>query len=141
MAENKTKQTDQSVQAFLESVEDKTKCEDSFKLVELMQEITGEEAKMWGDTMVGFGTYHYKYESGREGDSMLVGFSPRKDSLALYIARDFDEFDAMLNRLGKTKSGKGCLYVKKLSDIDMDTLSELVRRSVEHKRMTHSAGD
>jgi hypothetical protein len=100
MAENKTKQTDKSVTAFLESVENKTKREDSFKLVELMQEITGEEPKMWGDTMVGFGKYHYKYASGREGDALMVGFSPRKQNLALYILAGFDEEEGLLNRLG-----------------------------------------
>jgi hypothetical protein len=137
MAENKTKQTDKSVTAFLESVENKTKREDSFKLVELMQEITGEEPKMWGDTMVGFGKYHYKYASGREGDALMVGFSPRKQNLALYILAGFDEEEGLLNRLGKHSTGKSCLYVKKLSDIDMDVLREMVERSVKHMRETY----
>jgi hypothetical protein len=132
MAENKTKPTDKSVTEFLESVEDKTKREDSFKLVELMQEITGEEPKMWGPTMVGFGTYHYKYESGREGDAMRVGFSPRKANLVLYIIAGFAEEQGLLNKLGKHSTGKSCLYIKKLADVDMAVLREMVERSVKY---------
>ncbi|MBI5668131.1 MAG: DUF1801 domain-containing protein [Chloroflexi bacterium] len=137
MPENKTKATDKSVQAFLESVEDERKREDSFTLVKLMQEVTGEDARMWGDTMVGFGSYHYKYASGREGDSMLVGFSPRKANLTLYIMGGFDEDDPLLSQLGKYKTGKVCLYVKTLKDVDMNVLRQMVERSVKHMRETH----
>lgn len=137
MAENKTKATDQSVQAFLESVEDERKREDSFALLQLMQDVTGEEARMWGDTIVGFGSYHYKYASGREGDAMLAGFSPRKQALTLYIMAGFDEYDSLLDKLGKYKTGKACLYVKKLDDVDTDVLKKLVDRSVTHMRETN----
>lgn len=134
MAENKTKPTEASVQAFLESVEDERKRKDSFTLVKLMQEITGEEARMWGDTMVGFGNYHYKYASGREGDMMLVGFSPRKAALTLYIMSGLDEGDPLLNQLGKYKTGKACLYIKTLTDVDMTVLRQMVERSVSRLR-------
>lgn len=137
MAENKTKATDNSVQAFLAGVEDERKREDSFALLQLMEDVTGEEARMWGDTIVGFGSYHYKYASGREGDAMLAGFSPRKQALTLYIMAGFDEYDSLLDKLGKYKTGKACLYVKKLDDVDTDVLKELVERSVTHMRETN----
>lgn len=139
MAENKTKATDKSVRAFLESIEDDRKREDSFTLVKLLQEATGEEACMWGDSMVGFGTYHYKYASGREGDAMLVGFSPRKANLTLYIMSGFDADDPLLSKLGKYKTGKACLYVKTLQDVDMNVLKQMVDRSVKHMRETYSS--
>lgn len=137
MAENKTKATDNSVQAFLAGVEDERKREDSFALLQLMEDVTGEAARMWGDTIVGFGSYHYKYASGREGDAMLAGFSPRKQALTLYIMAGFDEYDALLEKLGKYKTGKACLYVKKLDDVDTAVLKELVERSVTHMRETN----
>jgi hypothetical protein len=137
MAENKTQATDASVQAFLEGVEDPRKREDSFALVQLMEEVTGEPARMWGSAIVGFGSYHYKYESGREGDTMLAGFSPRKDNLTLYIMSGFGEDDPLLSRLGKYKTGKSCLYVKSLKDVDMDVLRQMVERSVRHMRDTN----
>ncbi len=138
MAENKTKPTEASVQAFLETVTDERKREDSFTLVKLMQEVTGEEARMWGDTMVGFGNYHYKYASGREGDMMLVGFSPRKAALTLYIMSGLDDGDPLLTRLGKYKTGKACLYVKTLKDVDMTVLRQMVERSVSRLREQQS---
>ena len=137
MAENKTRLTDKSVRAFLESVENDRQREDSFALLQMMQEVTGEEPRMWGETMVGFGSYHYKYASGREGDSMLIGFSPRKQNLALYHMAGFDESQALLGKLGKHKTGSGCLYINKLTDVDMTVLKELVLRAVEHLRKTH----
>lgn len=137
MAENKTRETDKDVRAFLNTVENERKRKDSFTLLELMQDITGEAPRMWGDTMVGFGKYHYKYASGREGDAMLTGFSPRKQNLALYILGGFDEQDALLNQLGKYKTGKSCLYINKLDDVNMDVLKELVQRCVEHMRKTY----
>lgn len=137
MAENKTRTTDKSVQAFIDSVEDERKREDCLALVQLMQDVTGEEPRMWGDTMVGFGSYHYKYASGREGDMFLAGFSPRKQNLTLYIMAGFDEYQALLSRLGKYKTGKACLYVKSLRDVDMDVLKDMVERSVQHMRETN----
>lgn len=137
MAENKTKVTDVSVEAFLQEVEDEKKREDCFTLMKLMEEVTGEPAKMWGTAIVGFGEYHYKYDSGREGDFMLVGFSPRKANLTLYIVAGFDEYEPLLNKLGKFTTGKSCLYVKRLTDIDEGTLKEMVQRSVKHMRETN----
>lgn len=134
MAENKTKPTDQSVIAFLEKVEDETRRQDCFTLVELMKEATGEEARMWGDTIIGFGSYHYKYESGREGDFLVVGFSPRKQNLTLYIMGGFDLYETLLKKLGKHKTGKSCLYVNKLADVDPQVLRQLVTESVEYMR-------
>ncbi len=137
MAENKTKQNVQSAQAFLEAVEDPRRREDCLTLVQLMQEVTGEAPTMWGDTIVGFGKYHYKYASGREGDSPLVGFSPRKQNLTLYILAGFDEYEELLGKLGKHKTGKACLYLKSLQDVDLGVLREMVQRSVEHMRRTN----
>ena len=134
MAELKTKKTNQSVKEFLESVEDESKRQDSFEILKLMEKITGEKATMWGDSIVGFGSYHYKYTTGREGDWMLTGFSPRKQALTLYIMAGFDLYENLLNRLGKFKTGKSCLYIKRLEDIDMNVLTELVEKSVAHMR-------
>ncbi|MCB0009313.1 MAG: DUF1801 domain-containing protein, partial [Anaerolineales bacterium] len=111
MSENKTRPTDQKVMEFLNSVEHKTRRTDGLTLLKMMEEITGEDAVMWGSSIVGFGSYHYKYESGREGDMPLVGFSPRKQSMTLYIMPGFDEYEGMLAELGKHKIGKACLYV------------------------------
>ena len=136
MAENKTKANDASVEEFLNAVPDERKRADSFRLVQIMREETGEEPVMWGDAIVGFGSYHYKYASGREGDAPLIGFSPRKANLALYITSDFDRYGALMDRLGKFTTGKACLYVKRLSDVDEATLRELVRQSVVDMRAT-----
>lgn len=132
MAELKTKENDASVEAFLNSVPDEKKRQDSLAIMHLMQEVTGEAPKMWGDSIVGFGHYHYKYASGREGEWFLTGFSPRKQSLTLYIMSGFDEYDALLSKLGKHKTGKSCLYVNKLEDVDLATLRKLVQQSVTH---------
>ena len=137
MSEPKTIPTDQSVEAFLDGVEHEKKREDSYAILQLMREVTGEDPVMWGDSIVGFGSYHYKYASGREGDWMLTGFSPRKQNLTLYIMDGFDEYDALLDRLGKHKTGKSCLYINKLDDVDHDTLRELVKQSVAHMKETH----
>lgn len=137
MSENKTKPTEQSVLAFLERVEPAQKRADSFALLALMEEVTGEKPQMWGDTIVGFGTYHYTYASGRQGDSALTGFSPRKQTLVLYIMAGFDEYDALLGKLGKHKTGKACLYINTLKDVDLAVLRELVQRSYEHMRKTN----
>ena len=137
MAELKTKRNDQSVEDFLNSVEDKKKREDSFTILKLMKEVTGTEPHMWGGSIVGFGSYHYKYESGREGDWFLTGFSPRKQNLTLYIMSGFRRYDELMKKLGKYKTGKSCLYIKKLEDIDINILKELVAQSVDHVSKTH----
>lgn len=134
----KTVPTDASVTAFLEAVPDERKRADAFALLDLMREATGEEPRMWGPSIVGFGTYHYRYPSGREGDMFLAGFSPRKGALSLYIMAGFDEYEELMARLGKHSTGKACLYVKRLSDVDLPTLAEIVCRSAGHVRATNS---
>jgi hypothetical protein len=137
MAELKTTQNDKSVTAFLNGIADEKKRQDSFTILELMQQVTGLEPKMWGDSIVGFGTYHYKYASGRQGDSPLTGFSPRKQNLTLYIMPGFDQYEALLQDLGKYKTGKACLYINKITDIDLQVLKELVEQSFDHMRKTN----
>jgi hypothetical protein len=137
LADLKTQPNDRSVEDFLNRIEDKNKRLDSFKLLELMQSVTGEQPRMWGDTIVGFGSYHHRYASGREGDWFLTGFSPRKQSLTLYIMAGFDRYQSLMAGLGRFTTGKSCLYVKKLDDIDYDTLRELVRLSAEHVARTN----
>ncbi len=132
MAELKTKPNDGSVEAFLNSVENEKRRQDSFIILELMREVTGAEPKMWGSSIVGFGSYHYTYASGREGDWFLVGFAPRKQALTLYIMSGFEQYDVLMTDLGKYKTGKSCLYVKKIEDVDLETLRELVRQSMAH---------
>ncbi len=137
MAELKTQENDASVDDFLNRVEDDKKREASFKVKELLEEVTGEEARMWGDSIVGFGRYTYRYVSGREGEWMLTGFSPRKQNLTLYIMSGFEEYDDLMDNLGKHSTGKSCLYINKLEDIDMDVLRELVDKSVQHMKETN----
>lgn len=137
MAELKTQKNDASVTDFLNGVDEKRR-EDCFALVELMEEATGAEAKMWGASIVGFGSYHYKYASGKEGDWMLVGFSPRKQNLTLYIMSGFEEYDGLLAKLGKHSTGKSCLYIKRLADVDTDVLRQLVAASVAHMKATNA---
>lgn len=137
MAENKTRPTDQDVRDFLNGVEHKTRREDGLRLLEIMKEETGEDAVMWGSSIVGFGSYHYKYESGREGDMPLVGFSPRKQSMSVYILPGFEDYEEMLDELGKHKTGKSCLYVNKLADVDEDVLRRLIKESYEHMKATN----
>lgn len=132
MTELKTKKNIASVTKFLNSVTNEKKRADSFTVLGLMQEVTGEEPVMWGTSIVGFGSYHYKYASGREGDWALTGFSPRKQNLTLYIMPGFDKYDALMKKLGKYKTGKSCLYINKLEDIDMKILKRLIKLSVEH---------
>ncbi len=137
MAELKTKPNEQSVEGFLNSIADERKRRDSFTILELMKEVTKSEPKMWGPSIVGFGSYHYKYASGREGDWFLAGFSPRKQNITLYIMAGFEQYGALLSKLGKHKTGKACLYVNKLDDIDTNALKEMVRLSVEHVKKTN----
>lgn len=131
MTELKTKPNDLSVKTFLDSIADHQVRSDCYKLVELMQKITGQEAKMWGNTIVGFGSYHYKYASGREGDWMITGFAPRKQNLTVYIMEGFDRHKVELARLGPYTTGKSCLYIKKLEDINLSILKEIIKNSVE----------
>ena len=138
MAELKTKRNKGDVEAFLRGVPDEKKRRDSFAILDLMKQVTGAEPEMWGASIIGFGSYHYKYASGREGDWMLVGFSPRAQNLTLYIMSGFDEYNQLLGRLGKHSIGKSCLYIKKLEDVDMEVLKELVAKSVEHMSRTNS---
>lgn len=130
MAELKTKKTVASVDDFLAKVSPAKKREDAIALCELMKKVTKLEPKMWGSSMVGFGDYHYKYESGHEGDTFLVGFSPRKQNLTLYIMPGFDDYAELLSKLGKHKTGKGCLYINTLNDIDVPTLQALLKRTL-----------
>jgi len=132
-AELKTKVNNASVEGFLNSVKDEQTREDCFEILKMMKQVTKEEPKMWGSSIVGFGSYHYKGASGREGDWMLTGFSPRKQNLTLYLMHGFDEQKDLLKKLGKHKTSMGCLYIKKLDDVDKKVLKELVAGSV--KRM------
>jgi len=134
LAELKTKENEGDVNAFLNGVADERKRQDSFAILHLMHEVTQAEPKMWGDSIVGFGHYHYKYDSGREGDWFLTGFSPRKQNLTLYIMAGFDQYDALMARLGKYKTGKSCLYINKLADVDTAVLRELIAQSVAHMK-------
>lgn len=138
MAELKTQKTDASVVEFLEGVPDEKKRADSFAIMELMREVTGEEPAMWGPSIVGFGSYRYRYASGREGEWFLTGFSPRKRNLTLYIMAGFDDYDSLLADLGRYKTGKSCLYVNKLEDVDLSTLRQLIQQSVEHVASTNA---
>ncbi len=126
MAENKTKPTTQSVLDFLNAVEHPTRKADGLYLYEAMKKVTGLEPRMWGPTIVGYGEYHYKYDSGHEGDSLRIGFSPRKSSLSLYIMPNLDAFPDLMEKLGKYKMGRGCLYINKLADVDLEVLEELM---------------
>jgi Domain of unknown function (DU1801) len=126
MADNKTKPTKLNAAAFVDALTDETQRADAKAFAKLMQSATGEKAMMWGPSIIGFGSYHYKYESGREGDMPLVGFSPRKAATVLYGMMGSDESEALLVKLGKYTTGKGCLYIKKLGDVDQEVLDALV---------------
>lgn len=130
MAEPKTKETSASVPEFIDKIADPQRRKDCRAVADIMRDVTGEEPKMWGSSIVGFGSYHYKYASGREGDWMITGFSPRKGDLTLYIMGGFDSFSDLMKDLGKYKTGKSCLYIKKLADIDAAVLRKLVKKSV-----------
>ncbi|MCG8469904.1 MAG: DUF1801 domain-containing protein [Gemmatimonadetes bacterium] len=139
MSDLKTTPNDGDVEAFLNSVENEKRREDAFAMLDFMKEVTGEEPVLWGGSIVGFGSYHYKYASGREGDWLAAGFSPRKQALTLYIMSGFSRHDELMARLGTYTTGKSCLYVKKLEDVDMTVLEELVRASFEY--VTRSSVD
>jgi Domain of unknown function (DU1801) len=134
MADNKTKPTRLSVAAFIDALTDETRRADAKALVKLMQSATGEKPKMWGPSIIGFGNYHYKYESGREGDMPVAGFSPRKAATVLYGMIGFTGAEEILAKLGKHTTGKGCLYIKKLADVDQDVLESLVAKALHARR-------
>lgn len=134
MAELKTKPTAADVTAFIDAIPEEQRRRDCHVLVDVMREATGSEPKMWGPAIVGFGDYQYAYDSGRRGDWFLLGFSPRKSALTLYIMAGFARYDAIMARLGKYKTGKSCLYIKKLADVDLDALKELAGESVRFFR-------
>lgn len=137
MSDLKTKANQQSVIAYLNTIEPQKRREDSFAILALMQEVSGEEPQMWGDKIVGFGRYHYKYASGREGDWFLAGFAPRKQNLTLYIMSGFDGYNELMSKLGKHSTGKSCLYIKKLEDVDQATLRQLIAQSITHMKQTN----
>ncbi|MCR8632168.1 DUF1801 domain-containing protein [Paenibacillus radicis (ex Xue et al. 2023)] len=137
MYEQKTKETDSSVIEFIENVKNLKMREDAFKLLDIFSETTGYPAKMWGPSIIGFGSYHYKYESGHEGDAPLVGFSPRKAKISLYFATGDMERDVLLQEFGKHTSGKGCVYINKVADIDVDVLKALINQSVKFLNKTY----
>ena len=130
MAELKTKENNESVKDFVNSIEDETKRKDSFEIIEIMKKESKEEAKMWGTSIIGFGSYHYKYASGHEGDMCIVGFSPRKQNISLYLCGALEQQKGLLEKLGKHKTGKSCLYIKKLSDIDSEILRKIIKESI-----------
>lgn len=138
MAELKTQKNDGDVLAYLNSVEPERKRNDSLAILEMMQEITGDAGQMWGSSIVGFGDNSYTTADGKEHTWFQVGFAPRKQSLTLYIMDGFDNYDELLGKLGKHKTGKACLYVNKLADIDEDVLRELVTQSVAHVKATQA---
>ena len=131
MAEAKTKPTNESVKEFLNQISDEDRRADCVQVAKIMEEVTGEKPKMWGPSIVGFGTYHYKYASGREGDWPVTGFSPRKKDLTLYIMMGFEKQGELMEKLGKHSVGKSCLYIKRLSDIHIPTLKKLIKVSVK----------
>jgi hypothetical protein len=131
MVELKTKPTDANVEEFLEAVEHPTRKADGFKLLEIMKEVTHEDPVMWGTSIIGFGTFHYKYASGREVDWMKVGFSPRKRSLTVYLTPGLDDIKELREVLGKHRIGKGCLYINKLADVDTEVLKQIIKKSIE----------
>lgn len=132
MAELKTKMTDESVVDFLNKVDDEQRREDCFAVAKIFEEVTKAKPKMWGPSIVGFGTYHYKYETGREADWLVTGFSPRKQNLTLYIMAGFEKYPELMAKLGPHSNGKSCLYVKRLSDIHIPTLKKLIRESIKY---------
>ena len=139
MAKNKTTETETSVIDFINTfVEDEAKRNDAFELVKIMQNVTGFEPKMWGPSIIGFGSYHYKYASGHEGDAPLAGFSPRKAAISLYVYLSDENREELLSKLGKHKPAKGCIYVKKLSDINVEILKEMVSTSVKELQKLYS---
>ena len=134
MAENKTQPTKQSPNAYINAVENDVRRKDAKSLLSIMKKVTGERPVMWGPSIIGFGKYHYTYESGREGDMFLTGFSPRKSNIAVYLMPGFDGKEDMLARLGKHKTGRSCLYINKLADVNLDVLTELIEKDYHYMK-------
>ncbi|MBF8269101.1 MAG: hypothetical protein HW386_810 [Gammaproteobacteria bacterium] len=134
MAETKTKPTDASVTDFLDRVKNEQKRQDAYTLLRLMKTITRKQPKMWGPSIIGFDKYHYRYESGREGDICMIGFSPRSQALTLYLMSGFTSYKELLKKLGKHKISKACLYINKLADIDLDVLQEIIKASYRYTK-------
>ena len=134
MAKIKTTETSKSVIDFINSVSDETKRKDSFQIIDIMQKQTGFKPKMWGPSIIGFGNYHYKYESGHEGDMPLAAFSPRSTAIVFYFAEEFENRDELFQNLGKHKTGKVCVYVKRLADINVSVLKKMISNSVKHTK-------
>ena len=140
MAELKTKPTGASVTAFVAAIDDSEKRKDVSKLAAMMRRATGSRPRLWGSSIVGYGRYHYEYPSGRSGEWLLTGYSPRKQALTVYIMSGFEPFQPLMERLGKYKTGKSCLYIKRLEDVDEDLLEDLIRQSVELMRKRYETG-
>jgi hypothetical protein len=138
MSENKTKPTSANVEDFINSVDNDIRRQDGFAVLDVMKRVSGEEPVMWGPSIIGFGQYHYKYDSGREGDMCKIGFSPRKANTVLYIMGGHEQFQPIFDRLGKYKQGKSCVYITNLKNVDMDVLEELVQADWDH--MTEKYG-
>ena len=138
MAKNKTNETTKNVTTFVNGIKDETKRDDSFEIIKLMTEQTGFEPKMWGPSIIGFGSYHYQYESGHEGDMPLVAFSPRSTAIVLYLSGNFEKRDELLKKFGKHKTTKGCLYIKKLEDVDTGVLKKMIVASVKQVKLAYS---
>lgn len=134
---NKTKASKKSVAEFLNGIENKQRKKDALEVLQLMKEITGEQPVLWGASLIGFGSYHYKYESGHEGDYFLTGFSPRKTALTLYIMAGFSRYEQLMGKLGKYKTGKSCLYLKSLDDVDLTVLTELIKKSLNYMKKNY----
>jgi hypothetical protein len=144
MAELKTKQTEEDVSRFLDSISDESKRRDCYVITEMMTQITGKKPKMWGTSIIGFGSYHYKYASGHEGDAAVVCFSPRKQNISLYlmagyVSSEYPGYENLLKNLGKFKMGKGCLYINKLEDVNIEQLKELIGISFEFLKKKYPA--
>jgi hypothetical protein len=137
MADNKTKATELSVDSYFSTIKDESRRNDCEALSKLMSKVTKEKPKMWGTSIVGFGTYHYKYESGREGESPVAGFSSRKGDITLYLASGYPKQEELFSKLGKYKTGKGCLYIRKLSDVDLKTLEQIIVESFAERKRNH----
>ncbi len=138
MAQNKTSITDQSVTAFINQVDKEQMKADSYELIKVLQEVSGYKPKMWGPSIVGFGSYHYKYASGHEGDWAMLGFSPRKSAISLYIYTECADSADLLSKLGKFKMGKACIYIKKLNDIDLEIMKQIARNTMNYLAKTYT---
>ena len=138
MAENKTQPTKGNVRKFIQAIDEAQKREDCLMILDMMTSVTREEPALWGPSIIGFGSYHYVYNSGREGDFFIIGFSPRKQNITLYIMNGFDRYDDLMTKLGKYKVGKSCLYIKRLDDVDRTVLKQLMAESVAYMKKKYS---